>query len=245
MTPEPDLPRYLQLLWGREPEGRRGPKPGRSITDIGAAAVSIADDRGLESVSMKAVAEALGLTTMSLYRYLDSKEQLYLVMLDVAYGPPPPGLTTRGGWRTRLERWAGALADTVTAHPWSVSVPTHEPPSTPNLLRWTDAGVGAFSGTRLTGQQKLSSLLVVDGYVRQHVAMSVQFGLVGGDAGAPRDGTEGFGARMLHLLDTEHFPSLLAVAPALQDDDADFYGAELAFGLRIVLDGVAALVARS
>ena len=35
MTP---LPRYLQLLWGREPEGRRGPKPGRSIEEIGAAA---------------------------------------------------------------------------------------------------------------------------------------------------------------------------------------------------------------
>lgn len=245
MTTEPDLPRYLQLLWDREPEGRRGPKPGRSITDIGAAAVAIADERGLEAVSMKAVAQALGLTTMSLYRYLDSKEQLYAVMLDVAFGPPPPGLTTPGGWRTRLESWARALAAAVIAHPWSVSVPTHEPPSTPNVLRWTDAGVATFSNTRLSHQQKLSSLLVVDGYVRQHAAMSVQFGLVGGDATARRDGTEGFGARVLHLLDAEHFPSLLAAAPALQDDDEDFYEAELSFGLRIVLDGLAALVART
>lgn len=245
MPPEPELPRYLQLLWDREPEGRRGPKPGRSITDIGAAAVTIADERGLGAVSMKAVAAALGLTTMSLYRYLDSKEQLYAVMLDVAYGPPPPSPTGRGGWRSRLQRWALALAQAVLAHPWTVAVPTNAPPSTPNVLRWTDAGVACFRGTRLTEQQKLSSLLVVDGYVRNHTAMSVQFGLVGGDPAEPRDATEGFGALVLHLLDAERFPALLAAAPALQDDDEDFYEAELEFGLRIVLDGIAALVARS
>ena len=45
-----ELPRYLQLLWGREPEGRRGPKPGRTIEGIGAAAVAIADREGLEAV---------------------------------------------------------------------------------------------------------------------------------------------------------------------------------------------------
>ena len=63
-----ELPRYLQLLWGRESAGRRGPKPGRTIQEIGAAAVAIADAQGLGAVSMKSVATALGLTTMSLYR---------------------------------------------------------------------------------------------------------------------------------------------------------------------------------
>ena len=83
-----DLPRYLQLLWAREPSGRRGPKPGHTIEQIGAAAAAIADGHGLAAVSMKRVAEAIGLTTMSLYRYVDSKAELDAVMLDTAYGDP-------------------------------------------------------------------------------------------------------------------------------------------------------------
>ena len=71
-------------------------QPGRSIEEIGAAANAIADRQGLGAVSMKCVAEAVGFTTMSLYRYVDSKEELQAVMLDVAYGPPAldwrPGL---------------------------------------------------------------------------------------------------------------------------------------------------------
>ena len=78
---EPELPRYLQLLWDREPEGRRGPKPGRTIQEIGAAGVVVADRDGLDGVSMKSVAAELGMTPMSLYRYVDSKEQLLEVML--------------------------------------------------------------------------------------------------------------------------------------------------------------------
>ena len=101
-----ELPRYLQLLWDREPEGRRGPKPGRSITEIGAAAGAIADADGLDAVSMKSVAAAVGFTTMSLYRYVDSKDELYAVMIDVAYGPPDLRYERGEGWRERMARWA-------------------------------------------------------------------------------------------------------------------------------------------
>ena len=106
-----ELPRYLQLLWDREPEGRRGPKPGRSITEIGAAAGAIADADGLDAVSMKSVAAAVGFTTMSLYRYVDSKDELYAVMIDVAYGPPDLRYERGEGWRERMARWATTITD--------------------------------------------------------------------------------------------------------------------------------------
>ena len=65
----PALPRYLEALWGIEPaKPRRGPKPTVTVTDIGRAAVALADNSGWEMVSMKAIAESLGMTTMSLYR---------------------------------------------------------------------------------------------------------------------------------------------------------------------------------
>jgi len=239
------LPRYLQLLWDKEPTRRRGPKPGRSIQDIGNAAVEIADRDSLEAVSMKAVAQSIGLTTMSLYRYLDSKEELYAVMLDCAYGPPDPALVAGGGWRLRLERWARALADALLAHPWITVVPITAPPLTPHVLSWTNLGVRAFAGTPLTHQEKLSSLLVVDGYVRSHVHMSMTLGLVGPLVDAMPPETVGYGATLGQLIDPVRYPSLTAAAPALEDDDEDFFEGELAFGLRLVLDGVAALIGRN
>ena len=140
-------PRYLQLMWGVEPAVRRGPKPRRSIQEIGEAAVALADREGLAAVSMKAVAEELGLTTMSLYRYVDSKDELMAVMLDVAYGEPDPSLTARGSWRGRLERWARAMAQARLEHPWIVQVPLTTPPATPNVNHWTENGMRAITRT--------------------------------------------------------------------------------------------------
>src|SRR6478752_1512579 len=131
-----DLPRYLQLLWGREPAGRRGPKPGRSITEIGEAAVAIADAEGLDAISMKSVAAAVGFTTMSLYRYVDSKDELSAVMVDVAYGPADLRYNAEEGWRERITRWTREISSRRLAHPWTTEVRLASPPLTPNMLGW-------------------------------------------------------------------------------------------------------------
>ena len=242
---EPRLPRYLQLMWGVEQGGRRGPKPGRSIHDIGAAAVATADRDGLAGVSMKSVAGALGLTTMSLYRYVDSKEQLYAVMLDTAYGPPDPAITARGGWRGRLERWARAIAAVRLEHPWSVTVPLGEPPATPNTARWTECGLRAFEPTKLAAQQRFSALLLIDGFVQQHIRQSLQLGFLT-ETGKARSGTDSYPENLYSVAPREEFPLLLTGADEAMDpgDGADdFFETELDFGLSTILDGIAVQVA--
>jgi AcrR family transcriptional regulator len=240
-------PRYLQLMWGVESPGRRGPKPGRSIHEIGAAAVSIADRAGLGAVSMKAVAEALGLTTMSLYRYVDSKEDLYAVMLDVAHGAPDMALTARGGWRTRLERWARAMTASRLQHPWSVLVPLTSPPATPNTTLWTECGLQSFTGTTLTGQQQLSSLLLVDGFVQQHVRLSLQLGFLSAGGSPVRDPGDNYPENIVALADPTRIPLLLKAAQDAigGEDEDDFFATELDFGLATILDGIDVLVGRA
>jgi AcrR family transcriptional regulator len=238
------LPRYLQLLWGREPEGRRGPKPGRTIEEIGSAAVDIADRDGLDRVSMKSVAEALGLTTMSLYRYVDSKEELESVMLDLAYGPPDFEHSPGSGWRERLAAWARELAARRLAHPWSTDLRLATPPLTPNAIAWMEAGLAALAETPLTYQQRLSAMLAVDGWGQNHVRQSLQMGLLGQiDPDSPQ------GAYLQHvgeLTQQERFPNLAAAAPeALQDEDEDFFTEEFDYGLGLLLDGIEALIART
>ena len=249
MTGPGELPRHLRLLWAL-PETRRGPRPRQTIQGIGAAAVALADAEGLTAVSMKAVAEAVGMTTMSLYRYLDAKEDLLEVMLDQAYGPPIAlgELADSPDWRARLAGWAHALGAALLAHPWIVEVPLSTPPATPNVLGWTDLGVAALSGTGLDGQQRLSCLLLVDGFVRQHVRLSLQIGLAPGASAADgADATPGgavYASRVAQLVDPQRLPHLAEASSAL-GDDGDFYREELEFGLGVLLDGIGTLVDRA
>ena len=239
-----DLPRYLQLLWGRESEGRRGPKPGRSILEIGAAAVEIADAEGLDAISMKSVAQAVGFTTISLYRYVDSKDELSSVMVDVAYGPPDLRYAADEDWRRRITRWAREISARRLAHPWTTEARQSAPPLTPNMIGWMESGLEALEGLPLTSQQRLSALLAIDGWGQNHVRQTIQMGLTGPvDPDSPQSAyLQLIGA----LIDPASFPRLAAAGPeALGDDDEDFFDEEFAYGLGLLLDGIEALVARS
>lgn len=234
----PDLPRYVQLLWGIDAPGRRGPKPGLTIQRIGDAGVAIADAEGLAGVSMKAVAAALGLTTMSLYRYVDSKEELFAVMVDCAYGAPDFDLFIAGDWRHRLDTWARVVAKSLLSHTWILDVPLR-PSMAPNTIGWMEAGARSFAGVDLPEQQKMSALLVVDGFVRNHLRTVVQFGLL-----EPVEQPLGYDKFLAAVMDPGRFPALAAAQAVFADDDEDFYTTEFEFGLSVVLCGIERLISK-
>src|SRR5216117_1909772 len=80
--------RSMELLWrdAAAPARGRGPKPGLTVDRIVAAATELADGDGLAALSMRRVAERLGVGTMSLYTYVPSKADLIDVMYDAACG---------------------------------------------------------------------------------------------------------------------------------------------------------------
>lgn len=256
----PQLPRSVAQLWGREPTTvRRGPKPSLTIRDIARAAVAIADERGWEAVSMKAIADSLGLSTMSLYRYVDGKDDVVDLLVDEAYGLPEPDLTASGTWRERISAWARAAATTLRTRPWITEIPMSRPPMGPNTISWTEAGVQAFDNVELSGQQKLNALLLVDGFVRQHVRQSTQMGLIGrgvdrvaaddpGRSGdSPSHDSGAYEATMLQLVDADRFPALTAAVSEMSkmSEDDDFFTEQFEFGLAVLLDGLEAMIERT
>ena len=81
-------PTGLERLWRRD-EPERKPRLGLSLERVVGSGVELADGDGLAGVSMKRVAERLGFTTMSLYRYVTSKDELLLLMQDAVWQPCP------------------------------------------------------------------------------------------------------------------------------------------------------------
>lgn len=125
------LPASLAAAWGLRERPTKGPRPGLTLERIVDAAVALAVREGLAAVSMGRVAKELGVATMSLYRYVAAKDELYVLMLDAAVGPPGPPPPADAGWREALTAWAEAYRQALQRNRWSLRIPVSGPPVTP------------------------------------------------------------------------------------------------------------------
>src|SRR5215472_16722632 len=140
--PEPlPLPPGLDLLWGRREHGRRGPRPELSADAIVEAAIRVADAEGLEAISMARVAAELGFTTMSLYRYVASKDELLQLMFNASALGAESLVIEGDGWRPRLRAWAVIQREMLDRHPWITQMPMPAPPLAPNPLHFDEHGM--------------------------------------------------------------------------------------------------------
>src|SRR5678816_2376084 len=161
-----DLRRSIALLWGVAGTGRRGPKPSRSVEEVVSAAISLADAEGLAALSMRRVAETLGLSPMSLYTYVPSKAELVDLMVDrvaVEISEPDPTLT---GWREKVEHLARQRWSMAQHHPWLMQVGVHRPPLGPNILAKIETTLQALDGQGLTEFEMNHFAALILNYVR-------------------------------------------------------------------------------
>ncbi|OLF08040.1 TetR family transcriptional regulator [Actinophytocola xinjiangensis] len=119
-----DARRSMELLW-RAPapdEVRPGPKPALTLDAILDAAIAIADEQGMDALSMRAVGQRVGRTGMALYTYVPNKNELIDLMYDRVHAELPDGPPADDGWRPGVEAWAGELWAFYQRHPWVLRV---------------------------------------------------------------------------------------------------------------------------
>ena len=207
--PDPELPRGVALAWGIATHPQRGPKRELSIERIVDAAIEIADAEGLGAVSMSRVAASLGFTTMSLYRYVTSKDDLILLMQESASVVPVPDDTLERSWRDGVTAWVLAMRDAYREHPWIVDIPISGAPITPNSLTIVDWFLREVRSLPLSDGEKMSALLLVTSYVRATGAQERDIGAAAAAASDPADVTgENFFAALSELVTPERFPYL-------------------------------------
>jgi len=279
--PGADLPPGLAVLWRPAPVGRRGPRPGLTLDGIAGAAIALADADGLGAVSMARVAERLGVTTMALYRYVSSKDDLLAVMLDAALaeavgetgpadapgspgGPGSPGAGDDGApaWRAALERWCHDQLDLARRHPWAVQTPAAAALPGPARVAFLERGLRALDGTPLTWPERtavvgrVSLHLLAEGQVvaaeaqaaRAAEAVAREDGGATGAGPAAHAALVDYASLLRAVTDPERHPVLAeALDAGAFDDDAvaEDDDGHPDWGLRLVLDGVAAVVARA
>jgi AcrR family transcriptional regulator len=112
-----------ESIWSRPAARRRGPRPEFSRDEITVAGIELADREGLAGVSMRAVAGVLGTAAGSLYRYVDSRDELLALMVDAAlagFAPAdgPPDRAADGSWLDAMVELAHDQLALYRRHPW-------------------------------------------------------------------------------------------------------------------------------
>ncbi|CAM5379733.1 TetR/AcrR family transcriptional regulator [Streptomyces atroolivaceus] len=246
MTPERKArapqPTSVELLWGAKNKPTRGPRPGLSLEIIAATAIEIADEVGLEGLSMQAVASRLDYTAMSLYRYVPGKEQLVDVIYDTALGLPRPA-TGSEDWRAGVHGWVWAMLGVYKEHPWLLRITTNSPPLGPNQLAWFEALLHHVSGIGLDEEEVVHLVIFVTCAVRDLARTSSDLAQGPQQSGVPvEEMAQEYALAMKHLVGEDHFPALskMVAAGTFEPDETQYNDImpSLEFGLQRLLDGV-------
>ena len=125
--------------------------------------MAIADAEGFASVSMRRIAQEMGVGTMSLYYYVKTKADLVAAMDDALMGEVlVPSLP--GNWREALTVIATRTRDVFLRHPWALSSMLSAPPGA-NAMRHMEQCLQALGGTTMTTKEKLALLALIDDFV--------------------------------------------------------------------------------
>ncbi|MGP3918900.1 TetR/AcrR family transcriptional regulator [Nonomuraea sp. 10N515B] len=242
-----DPARSLALLWRTSERTSRKGRPELSVERIVRAAIDVADAEGLQALSMRRVAERLGVGTMSLYTYVPGKPELFDVMLDTVYGETARPEDAPGGWRGRLEQIARENWALYLRHPWLLQIAATRPVLGPNATAKYDYELRAVDGIGLTDLEMDSVITLITGFVHGAARGAVEAAQAESQTGMTDEQWWAAHAPFLSLIaDPGRFPTAARVGQAAGEALNAAYSPEHAFefGLQRVLDGIEALVSQ-
>jgi AcrR family transcriptional regulator len=137
----------------------------RAIVD---AAIALADSEGLVAVTMRAVAGRLGVGTMTLYSYVEAKDELLDLMLEELSGEMLLDEPVPSDWREALTAIAKRTRAVLEAHPWMFKAATREPGLGVNFLRHVEQSRAAVASLALDNEATAAILAAVDDYTLGH-----------------------------------------------------------------------------
>ena len=237
--------RTLELMWGKAPAPKRGPRSRVRVSDLVAAAVRIADAEGIEAVSTRRVAEAVSISAMSFYTHIPDKAVLLDLMLDAVASPgqgepvipppvpqgheeavvpppvPPAGAPQEGPlfspdqWRDNVRMVAREFRKFYLAHPWVLQAATHRPVMGPNTMRAYEYFLAAFDGLGLSEVEMDLSVTMVANYVHGAVRDLARASMVKAMTGLSDDEWWHRIAPFLETIDYSPYPVASRVGPVV------------------------------
>ena len=196
-------------------------------------AVALADQGGVESLTMRKIALELGVVPMALYKHVANKDELLDGMVDVVVGEiDPPVVET--DWKTTIRERVLSARRALLRHPWASQVIESRTDPTPTVIEYMDSMIGIFR----TGGFSIDLT---------HHTMHAMGSRLLGFSQELFDDTSGDGAEIQELQRqwmAERYPHITEMVAAISHDDESVVGSgcddqfEFEFALDLTLDGL-------
>jgi AcrR family transcriptional regulator len=196
-------------------------------------AVAFADRHGLEALSMRKLADELGVAAMSLYYYVPNKVELIDGMIDIVFGEiEPPSLEL--DWKTAMRRRAVSTREALNRHRWAVGHMEGRTTHGPANLRLHEAVLGCLRAAGFSIEMTVHAYSVQDAYI---------YGFALQETDMSSETPEDFAAEAQRQMSAYEdlladYPHLVEVVGGHVAESGYAYAAEFLFGLDLILDGL-------
>jgi AcrR family transcriptional regulator len=194
-----------------------------------AAALRLADQAGLETLSMRNLAQALKVEAMSLYNHVDGKEQILDGLVELVVDEidlPRPGQD----WRRAMRKRAASAHAVLTRHPWATMLFVSRMNIGPNMLRYVDASIGVFREAGFSYPLADHAWTAIDAFIYGLTIQKRNFPIEPGAYAAAAK-------QFLPMIPVERAPYLNGMSQEVIAGRHDGMH-QLEFGLELLLDGV-------
>ncbi|WP_258064386.1 TetR/AcrR family transcriptional regulator [Arthrobacter sp. ZGTC131] len=194
-------------------------------------AIRLADEEGIEKLSMRRLGEGLGVEAMSLYNHVSNKEDLLNGMIDSLYGEVELP-SHDDDWKTALRKRSVSVREVLLRHPWANGLMDSGTSPGPGTLRHHDRVLGTFRNGGFSLAMTAHAFSALDSYV---------YGYAKQEKALPFDTEEQAAAMasvMLAQLPASEYPYLYELMAKHVLQPGYNYADEFSFGLDLVLDAL-------
>ena len=214
----------------RQPKATADPRPPLSRERVLQAALDLADESGLDTLTMRELGQRLGVEAMSLYNHVANKDDILDGILDLVVSEIdlPSG---DADWRVAMRRRAASAREAFGRHPWASALNDSRESSGPGRMYYFNWVIGTLRRSGFSVELAVHAFSAIDSYIygfgRQQLNMAAGEGTAEESAEA-----------ILSAIPADEFPYLAEVITDFMltvgyDESADFD-----FGLGLILDGL-------
>jgi AcrR family transcriptional regulator len=211
------------------------PRPALSRERVLRGAVTVADAGGLAGLTIRSLAEELGVKPMSVYHHVANKDEILDGIVDLVFNEielPPAD----GAWRSAMRRRAESARQALKRHPWAIGLMESRTAPGRATLRHHDAVIGALRAGGFSVEMTAHAYALLDSYV---------YGFALQEASLPFKGPETVGEvaePMMRQFPAGEYPHLVEMATEFVLQPGYDFGDEFEFGLNLILDALTRMI---
>lgn len=212
----------------KQPTKRRAPLSRERVLS---AAVKLADRGGVESLSMRKLAQALKVEAMSLYNHVANKDEILDGLVEIVISEialPAKGADWKDGMRLR----ANSAREMFLRHPWAISLMESRKNPGPAAMRYYDAVIGCMREGGFSIAMAAHAFSLLDSYILGFAMQELKMPFDTSDELAD------IADNILEQLPAAEFPHFTEMIVEHALKPGYDYGDEFEFGLELILDGL-------